>query len=97
MQNFKSLLSSPIIWLLSFGNLLMVGSLEGFADVWGVPYLTKAYGLEKGEAAGLVSFIFVGMLFGGPLLAYFAKKAGHYAIIAACGLAWRLHLPCSCP
>lgn len=86
MENFTQLLSSPIIWCLAFSNLLMVGSLEGFADVWGVPYLMKAYNLTKGNAAGLVSFIFFGMLCGGPLLAFFSKKFGNYPVIAASGI-----------
>lgn len=86
VANFKSLLSSPVIWFLAVANLLMVGSLEGFADVWGVPYLMTAYDLNKGDAAGLISFIFFGMLVGGPLLALLSKKFGNYAVIAASGL-----------
>jgi sugar phosphate permease len=86
MVNFKALLSSPIIWCLALSNLLMVGSLEGFADVWGVPYLMTAYDLAKGDAAGLVSFIFFGMLFGGPLLAFCSKKFGNYLVIGASGV-----------
>ncbi len=86
VAHFKQLLASPIVWLLAIGNLLMVGSLEGFADVWGVPYLMTAYNLSKTNAAELVSFIFVGMLFGGPLLAGFAKRAGNYAVISFCGV-----------
>ena len=85
-SNFKKLLSSPIIWLIAFANLLMVGSLEGFGDVWGVPYLMTAYELEKSNAAELISFIFVGMLFGGPLLAFLSKKIGNYRVITLCGV-----------
>ncbi|MGD0465103.1 MAG: MFS transporter [Gammaproteobacteria bacterium] len=88
--NFTKLLASPTIWILAFSNLLMVGFLEGFADVWGVQYLTTAYNLSKSDAAGLISFIFFGMLFGGPLLAFFSKKFGNYSIITACGLGMTL-------
>ncbi|GFQ76139.1 putative sulfoacetate transporter SauU [Trichonephila clavata] len=68
----------------------MVGSLEGFADVWGVAYLTTAYNLNKGDAAGIISFIFFGMLFGGPLLALVSRKLGNYTVIAMCGLGMAL-------
>ena len=68
----------------------MVGSLEGFADVWGIPYLMTAYQLSKGDAAGLVSLVFFGMLFGGPLLALCSKKFGNYPVITACGLGMAL-------
>lgn len=86
LVDFKQLMSSPILWLLAAANLLMVGSLEGFADVWGVNYLMTAYALTKADAAELISFIFVGMLFGGPLLAYLSKKFGNYSMISFCGL-----------
>lgn len=85
LAHFKTLLTSPAIWLLAVGNLLMVGSLEGFADVWGVQFLMTAYSLEKSDAAELVSYIFVGMLFGGPLLAAFARILGNYKVISLCG------------
>ncbi|MBY0533424.1 MAG: MFS transporter [Rickettsiaceae bacterium] len=85
IANFKAILASPSIWFLAFSNLLMVGSLEGFADVWGVPYLMTAYGINKGDAAGLISFIFFGMLFGGPLLALCSKRFGNYSVIGMCG------------
>ncbi|OCH98803.1 MFS transporter [Legionella jamestowniensis] len=87
---FKTLLSSPTILLLALTNLLMVGSLEGFADIWGVSYLATAFALDKSSAAQLISFIFVGMLFGGPLLAFLSKYLGNYTVIALCGLSMAL-------
>lgn len=86
MKHFKSVLASPLIWVLAVANLLMVGSLEGFADVWGVPYLMTVYNLEKGDAAGIISFVFFGMLIGGPLLAFLSKKLGNYRVISLSGL-----------
>lgn len=85
MGNLKSVLTSRLIWCLAFSNFLMVGSLEGFADVWGVQYLMTIYNLNKGVAAGVISFVFFGMLFGGPLLAWLSKKLGNYVIIIMCG------------
>ena len=46
-KSFKSLLTVPSILLMAGANLLMVGPLEGFADVWGVPYLMQLYSFEK--------------------------------------------------
>lgn len=85
-SSFAALLSSKALWVLAVANLLMVGSLEGFADVWGVPYLMTAFSFSKPDAALLTSLIFVGMLFGGPLLAMIAKKAGNYVTLAVCAL-----------
>lgn len=87
LKDFRNLLAKPSIWFLAIANLLMVGSLEGFADVWGVNFLMTACSLSKAEAAELVSCIFVGMLFGGPALALLSKRFGNLAVIAACGVA----------
>ncbi len=86
LNDFGKLLKLPAIWLLAIANLLMVGPLEGFADVWGVNYLIAAINLNKADAAGIVSCIFVGMLFGGPLLAAFAKRFSNYSVITLCSI-----------
>ncbi|HAT6957198.1 TPA: MFS transporter [Legionella pneumophila] len=85
LSNCSFLFSSWIIWALALANLLMVGALEGFADVWGVPYLIAKYAMNKTDAAFLISFIFIGMIFGGPLLAFLSQKLGNYFVIAASG------------
>ncbi|HUX80409.1 MAG TPA: MFS transporter [Alphaproteobacteria bacterium] len=87
LKDFKSLLANPTLLLLALANFLMVGSLEGFADVWGVPYLMTVYSFIKEDAAFVTSSIFTGMLFGGPILAYFADKfKASYQITGLCGL-----------
>ena len=68
----------------------MVGSLEGFSDVWGVQYLMHAYSIDKSNAAELISFIFLGMLFGGPILAWCSQKLGNYFVIALSGFGMAL-------
>jgi predicted MFS family arabinose efflux permease len=63
---------------------LMVGPLEGFADIWGAQFLKKYYGLEAGLAATLPSFIFLGMCFGGPILCYVAERRNrHFETVLA--------------
>ena len=51
LSDFKRILARPELWLLAVANLLMVGALEGFSDVWGVPYLMTAYAISKNNAA----------------------------------------------
>jgi predicted MFS family arabinose efflux permease len=66
---------------------LMVGPLEGFADVWGSAFLRQIYGLETSMAASLLSLIFIGMCFGSPLLSILAEKIGNYLLtIVGAGL-----------
>jgi predicted MFS family arabinose efflux permease len=92
LKHFKVLLSSPAIWVLALANLLLVGSLEGFSDVWGVPYLMEAYSISKSSAAQLISFVFFGMLVGGPLLAFCSKRLGNYTVISLCGFGMAIAL-----
>lgn len=57
---------------------LMVGPLEGFADVWGTVFFKQVYGFDAVLAASLPSTIFVGMCFGSPILTFIAEKTGSY-------------------
>jgi len=57
---------------------LMVGPLEGFADVWGKSFLKLVYGMEESGASYLTSMIFTGMCFGAPVLGLIAEKTGRY-------------------
>lgn len=92
IKDFGYIFANPSIWVLAIANLLMVGSLEGFADVWGINFLKAAFGLEKKVAAGLTMFIFIGMLFGGPLLSWFAKFFGNSLVVIFSGIGMALLL-----
>ncbi len=74
-----------VLWI-CFSAGLMVGPLEGFADVWGTAFLKQVFGFEGVVAASLPSTIFVGMCFGAPLLSILAEKCKNYlAVIIGCG------------
>lgn len=91
--SFKALLTNKPLLYLAVGNLLMVGALEGFADVWGVPFLMQSLHLSKTEAASIISFIFMGMLVGGPILAWVSDKCGsYYTVTIGAGLIMALAL-----
>ena len=85
-SNLKEVLSSPVILLLGLVNLLMVGPLEGFVDVWGLPYLKKAYGIDETIAYGLAYKVFLGVVLAGPIIPILGKKLGNYTVINICGL-----------
>ncbi len=79
--------NSRVIWTCIFAGL-MVGPLEGFADVWGTAFLKQVYSYERTMAASLPSMIFIGMCFGGPVLSIVADKTGSYlGTIIGAGLA----------
>lgn len=67
------LLLNPRILLIGIFGGLMVGSLEGFADVWAMPFFTQIYQLSEMESNIATSLVYVGMCFGGPILAFLAN------------------------
>lgn len=85
ISNIREVLGNgKVIWSCIFAGL-MVGPLEGFADVWGTIFLKQVYGFDGTIAASIPSMIFIGMCFGAPILSLFADKVGSYltAIIGA--------------
>lgn len=77
-ENVKEVLSNArVIWTCVLAGM-MVGPLEGFADVWGTAFLKQVYGFEASVAASLPSMIFIGMCFGAPVLSLVAEKTGNY-------------------
>ncbi len=82
----KVIFNRQLIFL-SLASLLLVGSLEGFADVWGVSYFERVYNIQRDVAAMSISGIFIGMILGAPLLALIAEKwSCHYLLSIFCGL-----------
>ena len=78
MSNIKEVVTHKKVMASCFLAGLMVGPLEGFADVWGTVYLKQVYGYEGTLAASLPSMIFIGMCFGAPVLSFIADKIKSY-------------------
>lgn len=76
--NVKAVLSQPMIVMVCLLAGMMVGPLEGFADVWGKEYLKSVYRLDDKIAASLPSLIFFGMCFGSPFLSWLAASTKSY-------------------
>lgn len=101
LSDIKEVLTNRrVIWCCIFAGL-MVGPLEGFADVWGTVFLKQVYGFEGTLAASVPSMIFIGMCFGAPVLSFIADKVGSYlatiivagitmAVCFTCLLIWQL-------
>ena len=86
-SDLKTLSLQGKVFLVCILGGLMVGPLEGFADAWGTSFLKTVYDLTDGAAAGIPSFIFIGMCFGAPLIGYLAEKLGSYFVtILACAV-----------
>jgi predicted MFS family arabinose efflux permease len=71
-------LANPKVMFLCLSAGLMVGPLEGFADVWGPKFLNRVHGISPARASFFSSLIFVGMCFGSPVLSFIAEKSRRY-------------------
>ncbi|MDP4725504.1 MAG: MFS transporter [Pseudomonadota bacterium] len=87
ISNVKLVLMNPKVIMICLLAGLMVGPLEGFADVWGAEFLKQVYGYDGTVASYLPSMIFIGMCFGAPVLSLVAEKTGRYvAVITGAGI-----------
>ncbi|AIL65414.1 Major Facilitator Superfamily protein [Rickettsiales bacterium Ac37b] len=83
----KLLIKNKRVLLVCLCGALQVGPLEAFADIWGVGYFIKMYGIAKPDAALLSSSIYLGLCVGGPIIAYIAEKYNcHYRLCSGCGV-----------
>ncbi len=93
--DIKNVFTNKKVLLVCLLGGIMVGPLEGFADVWGKEFLKSNMGFDNHLAAGLPSYIFFGMCFGAPVITYLADKFRAYfgfiiagAIIMAGSFIW---------
>jgi len=81
ISDIKEVLGNMKVIFCCFFAGLMVGPLEGFADVWACAFLKQVYGWDSSIAASLPSMIFIGMCFGSPLLSLVAEKIDNYLVV----------------
>ena len=87
ISNVKLVLTNRKVITICLLAALMLGPLEGFADVWGAEFLKQVYGYDASVASYLPSMIYIGMCFGAPVLSLVAEKTGRYvAVIAGAGI-----------
>jgi MFS family permease len=72
-------------WLLYLVPGAVVGSVLTFAGLWGVPYLTTHYGMEKTTAAAVCSALLVAWAVGGPVFGGLSDHLGHRKPLYALG------------
>lgn len=74
-------------WLLCLIPGGVVGAILTFAGLWGVPYLTTHYALQKTEAAAICSALLVAWAIGGPVFGWLSDHMGKRKPLYALGCA----------
>jgi nitrate/nitrite transporter NarK len=72
----KSVICRRDTWLLFFAGGLSTAPVLVFAGLWGVPYLTQVYDLERTQAATITSTMLVAWAMGGPCLGALSDRIG---------------------
>lgn len=87
LSGIVSIFSNPKVLFICIAGGLMVGPLEGFADVWGVEFLSKVHHIDKGYGAFLTSLVFFGFCFGAPIISWIGDQTkAYYGVIRWCAL-----------
>ncbi|MFN7710268.1 MAG: MFS transporter [Holosporales bacterium] len=66
LDSVFEIVRNPQTWIYGAYGFLMYVPLSGFADLWGIPYLSQTYGVDRTVAAGAISFFYVGVGVGSP-------------------------------
>ena len=74
-QGLQIILKKRQTWLLAAYGIMMYVPLAGFADMWGVPFLTHVHHMDKQSASLSTSFLYFGVGLGTPL---FALLSDHF-------------------
>ena len=67
LHGLLQVIKSRQSWVLAIYGGLMFATTSIFGGLWGVPFLMKAYSLDKPTAAGIVSIMFLGWVIGAPI------------------------------
>jgi MFS family permease len=72
-------------WLLYLVPGAVVGSVLTFAGLWGVPFLTTHYAMDKTQAAALCSALLIAWAVGGPIFGWLSDHLGRRKPLYALG------------
>jgi len=69
-KGMQIILKKGQTWLLALYGIMMFVPLAGFADIWGVPFLTQVHHMDKQPASLSISALYLGVGLGTPLFAF---------------------------
>ena len=88
LEAFKNIAQNKQIWLLGIIAGFLFLPVTAFAELWGVPYIMKVYGIDNQEASKATVMIFIGAAIGSPIFPYIAHTIKSYkkALFLCAGL-----------
>ena len=74
LGNLKTVCSCSQTWINSIIALFFYASTAAFGGLWCVPFLSSAHGLSTQAAGFATSMIYLGWIFGGPIIGLLSDK-----------------------
>lgn len=76
LRAIKQVFTSKQNWLLTLYGGFTFAPIAVFGGLWGPSYIAEAYQLSNTHAAFIVSFLFIGLAFGGPIVGWWSDRIG---------------------
>lgn len=70
---------------IGFFSMMIYGTGSAFSETWGVSFIRHIYNVDIVEATSVVTMHFVGIVVGGPILAYFSEILKSYTKMMVIG------------
>ena len=77
-KSLAAILKNKQLWLVGIIGGVLYLPITAFAELWGVPYLMRVYGINNQVASQATVMIFIGMAIGGPVFSYVSKHLRSY-------------------
>jgi len=75
-QSLRLVARNPQSWLCAGIGFGLAAPMLSFAGLWAIPWLELSYNIDKKQAAGLVSMLFVGWGLASPLWGWLSDRMG---------------------
>ena len=74
LASLRLVASNPQSWLCAGIGFGLAAPMLAFAGLWAIPWLGSAYGLDRTQAAPVVSMLFAGWALGSPLAGWISDR-----------------------
>lgn len=99
-EGLKKILRNPQAWWISIYSGFAFAPVMVFGGLWGVSFMSEAFGLTKNISAQAVSMIFIGFAVGAPIFGWYSDWVGKRkgamfwgTLVAFCALTAVIYLP----
>jgi sugar phosphate permease len=88
MEGVRKVLTCRVFWPVASWFLFDCAVFFSFGGLWGGPFLAHVYGLDKAQAARILSMMAIGMIIGSPCLSYISNNVfqGRKPVLILCSL-----------